>query len=105
MRNSPSNGLRAMGQDLSRRLPQPNSDVVFCEVDEGAVLLSTGEEAYYGLNAVGARVWLLLPKHDTYEGLCTELSASYPDVELGQLSEDVSALIGDLQHNGLVKPL
>lgn len=91
-----------MNESAVRRLPKPEPSVVFCEVEEGAVLLSTSEETYYGLNSVGARVWQLLSRHETYESLCIELSASYPGVELQLLYADVSTLIVDLLGNGLV---
>ena len=34
-------------------------------VEDGAVLLHAGQEVYYGLNAVGARIWQLLPPSDS----------------------------------------
>jgi hypothetical protein len=79
--------------------------VVFCEVEDGAVLLSTANEVYYGLNRVGARIWLLLPPaHATVESLCDELHREYPEVELADLRADVEALLADLLHQGLLHP-
>ena len=79
--------------------------MVFCEVEEGAVLLATEEETYYGLNGVGARVWSLLPPaHQTIESLCTALGAHYQDVHVDDLEADVRALLDDLLRNRLVLP-
>ena len=77
--------------------------MVFCEVEEGAVLLSTEEEAYYGLNPVGARVWSHLTEpHQTLEDICLALAAVYPGVDLEELQRDVQDLVDDLLRNGLL---
>ena len=102
MRHSPT-GLPAIDLAAVSPLPRPNPAVVFCEVEEGAVLLSTEDETYYGLNEVGARVWsLLLPANQTMESLCAALSDSYPQVDEDELHADVSALLDDLLRNRLV---
>jgi hypothetical protein len=76
---------------------------VFCAVEEGAVLLSTEDETYYGLNAVGARVWSLLPPaHLTLESLCAALAADYPEADPDELASDVMALLDDLLESRLV---
>jgi hypothetical protein len=78
--------------------------VVFCEVEGGAVLLSTAQEVYFGLNPVGVQVWNLLPpKHSTVEELVGILAGTYPDVERTVLEEDVTALLDELKASGLVR--
>jgi hypothetical protein len=84
-------------------LPLPSPAVVFCDVEGGAVLLSTANETYYGLNSVGARVWALLPPvHGSLESLCEALAGEYPEVDPTMLQADVSDLVDDLRRNGLV---
>ncbi len=83
-------------------LPGPHGAVVFQTVSDGAVLLHTEEEVYYGLNAVAVRVWELLPDSRHLEGLCDRLSAHYPDVPLEQLRADVTELLAALERAGLV---
>lgn len=84
-------------------LPQAVADVVFCEVEDGAVLLHAGQEVYYGLNAVGAQIWQLLPPASaSFDALVDTLAARYPEVARQTLETDVSALLTDLQANGLV---
>lgn len=83
-------------------LPQPSPTVVCCDVEGGAVLLSTVTETYYGLNSVGAKVWALLPRHSSIETLCSELQKEYPEVELAVLTQDITELLTDLKGNGLV---
>ena len=81
----------------------PSPEVIFREVEDGAVLLSTSDEVYFGLNHVGARVWKLLslPDHDV-EALCRTLSDEYPEVAKETLRADVSELLEQLQALGLV---
>lgn len=86
-------------------LPHPRPDVVFCPVDDGAVLLSTADEIYFGLNAVGARIWELLPPtHDTLDQLVAVLAAEYPDVAAGAIRADAEALLAELLSQRLVTP-
>jgi hypothetical protein len=84
-------------------LPSPNANVVCCTVEDGAVLLSTADETYFGLNLVGARIWALLPPASTtLETMCEALAKEFPDVHPAVLRDDVTALLTDLRQNGLV---
>lgn len=83
-------------------LPQPSPTVVVCDVDGGAVLLSTETETYYGLNSVGAKIWALLPAHESIESLCQALQQEYPEVDIATLVTDASELLDDLKKGGLV---
>lgn len=86
-------------------LPVPADDVVYSRVPDGAVLLSTEQEVYYGLNEVGARVWELLPESDDLDDLCGELHEEYPDGGAERIRRDVRELLGDLREHGLVGSL
>lgn len=102
MRISPS-GVPAIDLPSAVNLPRPSPTVVFCEVEDGAVLLSTTSEVYYGLNQVGACVWALLPpRHLELLSLCRALGQEYPEVDPGILMADVIALLTDLEDAGLV---
>jgi Coenzyme PQQ synthesis protein D (PqqD) len=84
-------------------LPSPGPAVVCCEVEDGAVLLSTADEVYFGLNRVGLRIWRLLPPvHHELDDLCEVLAREYPEVERDLLRADVESLLADLLVNGLV---
>ena len=90
---------------MSRMLPAPNPDVIFRSLADGAVLFSTTEEVYFGLNEVGSRIWELLPPaRQTLDELVGELQADYPDVDAATLRADVEELLGELQEFGLVVP-
>lgn len=84
-------------------LPRPASDVIFKPVSDGAVLLDTREEVYFGLNQVGAKIWELLPPRSrTWDELIGALQVTYPEVEESTLREDVVDLLRELEENGLV---
>ena len=84
-------------------LPVPDPAVIFRTLPDGAVLLHTATEVYYGLNAVGARVWELLPPstHDL-DDLCAQLAAEYPEADPLEIRSDVVELMTELREAGLV---
>ena len=75
--------------------------VVFREIDGDAVLLNLGTGQYFGLNAVGTRVWQLLAElgkpQAVLEGLLREF-----DVPPAQLEADMLALLEELTGHGLI---
>jgi len=84
-------------------LPVPDRDVIYKAVDSGAVLLSTKEEVYYGLNAVGGYIWEHLPPVlETLDELSASLSALYPEVPVETIRADASELLDDLLAASLV---
>ena len=85
-----------------RPLPQPAPDVMCQQFDDGAVLFSTRTEVYFGLNAVGASVWSLLPSAASLDALCQEIAARHPGADAERIRHDVSALLADLGREGLV---
>ena len=85
-------------------LPTRNPNVIFKALATGAVLYSTADEVYFGLNPVGVRIWELLPpSQETLDGLCGVLSAEYPDVPLDVIRTDVAEVLEDLIKLGLVE--
>jgi hypothetical protein len=84
-------------------LPTRNPKIIFKALATGAVLYSTEEEVYFGLNPVGVRVWELLPPASrTLDELCRVLAAEYPDVGEDVIRGDVSELLDELVKMGLV---
>ena len=76
---------------------------MFREVSEGAVLLQMEDEIYFGLNAVGARVWQNLPPAcASLDDLCVRLGSEYPDVAPEQLRADVTELLDQLREAKLL---
>jgi len=88
---------------MTDRLPVPRPSVVFCEVEDGAVLLHVEDEIYFSLSDVAARIWRLLPPASaTLDELCSTLHQQYPDVPPEVIREDVQGLLGELLESRLV---
>jgi hypothetical protein len=86
-------------------LPVANPKVIFKALSDGAVLFSTEDEVYFGLNEVGALVWQHLPpKLATLDELCAAVAERYPEVDPGVIRQDVTELISELASNRLVFP-
>ncbi len=84
-------------------LPVANPDVIYQSLDEGGVLFSPKEEVYFGLNAVGARVWEALPPASrSWEELFSTLETTYPTVDPATLRADARELIDELLAQGLL---
>ena len=86
-------------------LPTRNPKVIFKALATGAVLYSTVEEVYFGLNPVGVRVWELLPPtHQTLDEIVRVIASEYSDVSEDVIRADVSELIDELTKLGLLLP-
>jgi len=86
-------------------LPTRNPKVIFKALATGAVLYSTEEEVYFGLNPVGVRVWELLPPtHQTLDEIVRVIASEYSDVSEDVIRADVSELIDELTKLGLLLP-
>lgn len=70
-------------------------DAVFRDLDGEAVILDLDGGLYFGLNAVGTRMWQLIEQHGrlrvVFEELCHEYDVA-PDV----LERDLLGLVGRL---------
>ena len=85
-------------------LPTAVEGVIFKPLSDGAVLFSTTDEVYFGLNPVGALVWELLPpKSRTLDELCAAVHAQYPDAEADIIRADVAELLQELTEHGLLR--
>ncbi len=65
------------------------------------VILNLVDEKYYGLDAVGARIWELLQEPRAV-GEIIEMVYSEYDAERAQVERDVESLISDLSARSLV---
>lgn len=88
---------------MESMLPSPAPGVLFQALPDGAVLLDTRSEVYFGLNAVGARVWQLLPAARTPEELGAAVAAEYPDADPRRVRADVATLVEALVAEGLLR--
>lgn len=70
-------------------------EVLFCDLDDEAVLLHTGAGQYYGLDAVALRMWQALAEHPRLGDAHAVLAAEF-DVDPGPLWEDLLAFVRKL---------
>ena len=77
-------------------------DVVSRDLGGESVLLNLSTGTYFGLDAVGTRLWHLIAEHGSTARVVETLSAEY-DVDAHRLEKDVNALIDQLLAKGLLK--
>jgi Coenzyme PQQ synthesis protein D (PqqD) len=87
--------------DLATHITVPKS-VLFRDLDGEAVLLETGTGRYYGLDAVGTRMWSLLQLHGEIEAVCRVLLAEF-DVPEARLCKDLLRFVETLAERGLIR--
>jgi hypothetical protein len=76
-------------------------EVMLQEISGEAVLLDLKSESYFGLDAVGTRIWRLVEQDGHLKAVYSELLAEY-DVDPARLEIDLKQLIGQLADAGLV---
>jgi hypothetical protein len=88
-------------ESLMVRRYRPGSDVLFQELDGEAVLLHLASGVYYSLDAVGTRIWNLAAAGNSPEAVAAQLLREY-EVTAEQASQDVAALLAELQRHDLL---
>jgi hypothetical protein len=74
----------------------PSKDAVFRDLDGEAVILHLDSGTYFGLNAVGTRIWQLLERDGRLTAVLDDLRAEYdaaPDVLERDLLDVVARLV------------
>jgi hypothetical protein len=78
------------------------TDQVSCDLAGEAAILNLNNGVYYGLNAVGARIWNLIQTPRTFAEIRTVLLSEY-NVDATQLEQDMARLFQELSEQNLVK--
>ena len=78
-----------------------NDDVLWQQLQGEAVLLNLKTGVYFGLDAIGTRVWELLAEHRMVRDVVDAIVGEY-DVAAQTCAEDVIALVADMQKHALV---
>jgi hypothetical protein len=86
---------------LDRRL-RVSDDVVFREMEGEAVLLNLDSGMYFGLDAIGTRIWQLLGEHQTLQAVFDQMLQEF-EVDGPTLRSDLLALVDRLMEHGLVQ--
>ena len=75
--------------------------VISQEVAGETVILDLESECYFGLDAVGTRIWQLIQEHGDLHRIYDTLLDEY-EVEEAQLLKDLEILITDARGRGLI---
>lgn len=85
----------------SPRIAVP-ADVLVRELAGESVLLDLRSESYFGLDAVGTRMWQALVEAGSLEGALAALEGVW-EVEPARLRRDLAELVDQLATQGLVE--
>lgn len=77
-------------------------DVVYREIEGEAVLLDLESGTYFGLNAVGTRIWSLIQERDSLRAVLDAITAEY-DAMPEVLERDLLRLAAELCAKGLTR--
>jgi hypothetical protein len=88
--------------DLHDRAIEISPDVLFQEVSGETVLLDLESEKYFGLDAVGTRIWGMIGEGVSVGAMVDTLLQEY-EVERDTLEADVAALLSRLAEAGLIR--
>ena len=80
-----------------------HEEVVYTNLEDGAVLLHLETRFYYSLNEVGQAIWRLLDSAESLEDLLQKLVAEY-EVGTQQATESVSKFLQELESEQLTIP-
>jgi len=78
-----------------------SKEVLSQEVSGETVLLDLQSESYFGLDAVGTRIWQLLQEENHLQQLFDTMLEEY-DVDEKQLEKDLNELLDKLIDEGLI---
>jgi len=77
-------------------------DTVFRDLDGEAVILHLGSGTYFGMNAVGTRIWQLIARHGRLAAVLDDLCQEY-DAGRDELQHDLLELVARLADAKLVE--
>jgi len=75
---------------------------VSCDLAGEAAILDVKSGIYFGLNAVGARIWQMIQEPRTVSEVCKTLVEEY-EVEPERCEHDLLTLLQELVTNGLIE--
>lgn len=89
-----------MPDSLSTKLT-PRPELVCQELDGEIVILDMQQEQYFGLNAVGARMWQLMSAGENTDQIIETIKSEF-EVTEDTIRTDLTALCGQLTDAGLL---
>jgi len=81
---------------------QASANLVSSEVDGEAIILNFSDGTYYGLNAVGARIWGLIQEPRSFSAIRAAILEEF-NVDEARCTADLKSILQDLTTRGLVE--
>jgi hypothetical protein len=75
---------------------------VSCALGDESAILNMRNSVYYGIDAVGTRVWSLLQQPRSVREVCEAMLDEY-DVDRDRIERDVLALLAEMKGEGLIE--
>ncbi|MCB1056571.1 MAG: PqqD family protein [Acidobacteria bacterium] len=79
-----------------------SDQVLFRELEGEAVLLDLASQRYFGLEAVGTRIWQLVAEHGDRERILAELETEFA-ADPATLASDLDEFLEHLERAGLLR--
>ncbi len=95
--------MKTSEQELTLEVEiSPVADLAVCELAGETAILHLGSGTYYGLDAIGTRIWSLIPTTPRVADLVERLLQEY-DVDRRVCEGDLLRLVGEMTEQGLVQ--
>jgi hypothetical protein len=92
-----------LGHPVSRQsIVVVAKEQVSCDLGGEAAILNLKSGIYYGLNAVGARIWTLIQEPKIVHEVCDVLLEEY-EVEPERCEHELLAVLQELARKGLIE--
>lgn len=79
-----------------------SKDLLFCELSDGAVILALKSGVYYGLDAVGTRIWSLIQQPRSMHAILAVLIEEY-DVDAERCGQDLREILQEMLSLDLIE--
>ena len=86
--------------DLASNVSIPD-EVMTRKVGDELVILDLASGMYFGLDAIGTRIWQLVEAGNPLAEVCDVMTSEY-DVTRDQMQQDLANLVAELHARGLV---
>jgi hypothetical protein len=77
-------------------------EIVHSAIDGEVVMMSLDQGEYFGLDAMGSRIWNLMEKPMRLGDLCRHLADAF-DVEAERCRREVTVFLGEIEKCGLIR--
>lgn len=86
----------------SDSLLKRSANIVSSEIDGETVMMDSHFEKYFGMRAIGTRIWQLLEKETSLKDLCEQLTKEF-DVQPEQCMEDITPFLNELLTHQMIE--